>query len=70
MPPTTIHFFDEFGSGVVKTTINRRYGNAPLGEPAYKVQRYASKANFTINLLRSMQEIVYVNVIDGASEGF
>ena len=34
LPPTTIHFYDE--SSVVKTTINRRYGNAPLGEPAYK----------------------------------
>ena len=70
MPPATIHFFDEFESGVVKTTIDRRYGNAPLGEPAYKVQRYAPNANFTINLLHSMQEIDYVNVIDGASEGF
>ena len=48
--PTTIHghFFDE--SSVVKTTMKRRYGNEPLGEPAYEVQRYASNANFTINL--------------------
>ena len=49
LPPTTIHFFDE--NSVVKTTMNRRYGNAPLGEPAYEVQRYrAINANFTINL--------------------
>ena len=68
MPPTTVHFFDE--SSVVKTTMNRRYGNAPLGEPANEVQRYASNANFTINLLHSMQGIDYVNVIDGASNGF
>ena len=39
-PPTTIHFFD--GSSVVKTTMYRRYGNAPLGEPEFEVQRYAS----------------------------
>ena len=68
LPSTTIHFFDE--SSVVKTTMNSRYGNAPLGEPAYEVQRYASNANFTINLLHSMQVIDYVNVIDSASNGF
>ena len=68
LQPTTFHFFDE--SSVVKTSMNRRYGNAPLGEPAYEVQRYASNANFTINLLHSMQGIDYVNVIDGASNGF
>lgn len=50
--------------------MNRRYGNAPLGEPAREVQRYASNDHFTINLLRSMQGIDYVNVIDGASNGF
>lgn len=67
LPPTSIHFFDE--SSVVKTTMNRRYGNAPLGEPAFEVQRYASNANFTINLLQSMQGVDYVNVIEGASNG-
>ena len=44
-----LHFFDE--SGVVKTTGNRKYGSAVLGEPAIEVQRYASNANYTINLL-------------------
>ena len=68
LPLKTNHFFDE--SSVVKTTMNRRYGNAPLGEPAYEIQRYASNANFTINLLHSMQGIDYVNVIDGAPNGF
>ena len=33
LPPATIHFFD------VKTTMNGRYGNAPIGEPAYEAQR-------------------------------
>ena len=32
-------FFDE--SSVVKTTRNRKYGSAVLGEPAIEVQRYA-----------------------------
>ena len=29
--PTTLHFFDE--SSAIKTTGNRKYGSAPLGEP-------------------------------------
>ena len=49
--PTTLHFFDE--SSVIKTTGNRKYGSAPLGELAFEIQRYASNANFTINLLHS-----------------
>ena len=49
LPLTTIHFFDE--SSVVKTSMNRRYGNAPLEEPAYEVQRYSSNANsFTLDV--------------------
>ena len=67
LPPTSVHFFDE--SSVLKTTMNRRYGNAPLGEPAFEVQRYASNANYTINLLHSMQGIDHVNILDGASNG-
>ena len=47
--PTTLHFFDE--SSVIKTTGNRKYGSAPLGEPAFEIQRYTSNANFTTNLL-------------------
>ena len=49
--PTTLHFFDE--SSVIKTTGNRKYGSAPLGEPTFEIQRNASNANFTINLLHS-----------------
>ena len=43
LPPTTIHFFD--GSSVAKTTMNYRCGNAPLGEPAFEVQRYMYASN-------------------------
>ena len=49
--PTTLHFFDE--SSVIKTTGNRNYGRAPLGQAAIEIQRYASNTNFTINLLHS-----------------
>ena len=45
-PASKIHFFDE--SSVVKTTGNRRYGNARLGERAIEFQRYAS--TFTLKL--------------------
>ena len=45
---TNLHFFDE--SSVIKTTGNRNYGSAVLGEPAFEVQRYASNSNYTINL--------------------
>ena len=58
--PTTLHFFDE--SSVIKTTGNRKYGSAPLGEPAFEIQRYASNANFTINLLHSETEQMTLNV--------
>ena len=49
--------------------MNRHYGNATLGEQAYEVQRYVSNTNITVTHLRSMQEIDYVNVRDGASNG-
>ena len=45
-PVSKIHFFDE--SSVIKTTGNRRYGNARVGERAIEFQRYASNATFTI----------------------
>ena len=64
---TTLHFFDE--SSVVKTTMNRRYGNAPIGQPAIEIQRYASNATFTINLLHSCLGVDHVEVIEGASNG-
>lgn len=67
LDPLTIHFFDE--SSVVKTTMNRLYGNSRIGKPAIEVQRYASNATFTINLLHSIQGVDYVEVIDGASNG-
>lgn len=62
-----IHCFDE--SSVIKTTSNRRYGNAPCGQPAFEIQRYASNATHTINLLHSPFGVDFVNVIDGPSNG-
>lgn len=62
-----LHFFDE--SSVIKTTGNRRYGSALIGEPAFEVQRYASNANYTINLLHSINGPDFFNILDGPSNG-
>ena len=60
-----MHFFDE--SSVVRTTGNRNYGSSAKGFRAFELQRYASNANYTINLLYSRFGIAYFNVIDGVS---
>ena len=36
-------------------SMNKRYGNATIGTPAFEIQRSASNANFTTNLLHSSQ---------------
>ncbi|XP_028517103.1 uncharacterized protein LOC114575785 [Exaiptasia diaphana] len=63
--PTKLHFFDE--SSVIKTTSNRLYGNSYKGSKAIEVQRYASNASYTVNLLHSIFGVDYFNVIPGAS---
>ena len=67
MDPSKLHFFDE--SSVIKTTGNRRYGHAYVGQPAIEVQRYASNANYTVNLLQSVRGIDYYNILIGPSNG-
>ena len=64
---STIHFFDE--ASVTKTTMNRRYGNSIIGTPAFEIQRFASNATFTINLLHSCLGVDFVNILEGASNG-
>ena len=64
---STIHFFDE--ASVTKTTMNRRYGNSIIGTPAFEIQRSASNATFTINLLHSCLGVDFVNILEGASNG-
>ena len=64
---TQLHFFDE--ASVIVTSGNRVYGNAPIGEPAIEFQRYASNANYTLNLLHSIQGIDYFDILHGASNG-
>ena len=54
---------------MVKTTGNRKYGNAVLGEPAIEVQQYASNSNYTINLLHSINGVDFFNILDDPSNG-
>ena len=63
-----MHFFDE--ASVIKTTGNRSYGNASVGEKAVEFQRYASNANYTVNLLHSIRGVDFFNILDGPSNGF
>ena len=56
-------------SGVKITSGNRVYGNSYIGEPAIEFQRYASNANYTLNLLHSIQGVDYYNILRGASNG-
>ena len=66
--PQNMHLFDE--SSVVKTSGTRQYGHAPVGQIAVEVQRYASNATYTVNLLHSTIGVSHVNVIQGPSNGF
>lgn len=63
--PESLHFFDE--SSVVKTTGNRFYGHSVPGKHAYEIQRYASNATFTVNLLHGMFGVDHYNILQGAS---
>ena len=64
---TSMHFFDE--CSVMKTTGNRHYGHSPIGSIAVEVQRYASNANYTVNLLHSIFGVDHVNILNGPSNG-
>ena len=66
--PMTLHFFDE--SSVIKTTGNRNYRSAPLGQAAFEIQCYTSHANFTINLLHLFSGVDFYKVLDCPSTGF
>ena len=66
--PHQIHFFDE--ASVIKTTGNRSYGNATVGEKTVEFQRYTSNANFTVNLLHSLCGVDFYNILDSPWNGF
>lgn len=62
-----LHFFDE--SSVVITSGNRKRGHSAIGKPAFEMQRYASNATFTLNLLHNIHGVSYFNILRGPSNG-
>jgi transposase len=66
-PARSIHFMDE--ASVIRTTGNRHYGHAFVGQPATEVCRYSSDANFTVNLLCGYFGVDYYNIVEGPSNG-
>ena len=65
---TTLHFFYEYGVKITSEIVYS-YINSYIGEPTIEVQRYASNANYTLNLLQSIQGVDYYNILWGASNG-
>ena len=61
----TLHFFD--AASVIVTSGNRMFGSGYRGQPAIEVQRYASNANYTVNLMHSIFGVDYFNTIPGQS---
>ena len=51
----------------VKTRGNRTYGHSQIGSLAVEIQRYASNATFTGNLLHRIFRVSHVNAINGRS---
>ena len=62
-----LHFFDE--SSVIVTSGNRTRGHSAIGQPAIEVQRYASNATYTVNLLHNINGVSHSNIIRGPSNG-
>jgi hypothetical protein len=65
--PFTVHFFDE--SSVLQNSGNRSYGHSLKGARALELQKYTSRATFTVNLLHSILGMDYHNIIEGPSNG-
>ena len=63
----TMHFFDE--CSVTKSSGKRMYGSSVKGSRAVEVQRYASNATYTVNLLHSASGLDYFNILGGPSNG-
>ncbi|CAB4006588.1 Hypothetical predicted protein [Paramuricea clavata] len=62
-----LHFFGE--SSVVVTSGNRSRGHSGIGAPAIEVQRYASNATYTVNLLHNIHGVSHFNILRGPSNG-
>ena len=67
VPAANIHCFDE--ASVIQTTTNRDYGHAPKNKRAFEIQRYASNATRTVNLLHGLFGVDAFNIVNGPSNG-
>ena len=56
-------------ASAIRSTGSRSYGHAYVGEPAIEFQRYASYANFRVNLLYPVMGVDHYNILDGPSNG-
>ena len=65
--PRTMHFFDE--CSVEKTTGNGKYEHSRIDHRALEVQRYASNATFTVDILHYMCGVGHVSLLSGPSNG-
>ena len=65
--PKTLHFFDE--CSVVRISENRTYGHSARGKKAIELQKYASNATLTVNLLVSIDGISHVDILAGPANG-
>lgn len=61
-----LHFFDESS---VRTSGNRKRGHSPIGKPAFEMQKCASNATFTLNLLHNIDGVSHFNILRGPSNG-
>lgn len=61
-----LHFFDE--SSFLKNSGNRKFGHSLYGTEAIEIQRFASNATLTLNLLHGKRGVDYFNLVEGPSD--
>ncbi|VDI10622.1 Hypothetical predicted protein [Mytilus galloprovincialis] len=61
-----LYFFDE--TSFLKTSGNRKYGYALYGHEPIEIQRYASSATLTVNLMHSRSGVAYFSFVEGPSD--
>ena len=63
--PRKLKFFDE--CGVKVTNCNRTYCHGLKGKTTFEIGKYINGANLTLNMMISLDGILFFNFIDGAS---
>ena len=61
----------ELAGVTCKTLVLQQYVTmSPATRKTFQFQRYASNANYTVNLLHSIRGVDFFNILDGPSNGF